>query len=109
MLGASWYGEWVALMFICGGAALLSLFYYGGLWLTLQHFFAAYSVEAATAWWRHPVLLVTLSFVARTALVVMGLALLTRGELLPLLVAMIAFVATRMLIIQRVGLPHIFL
>ncbi|HRW08087.1 MAG TPA: ATP synthase subunit I [Caldilineaceae bacterium] len=95
--------NWLELGTIFAVASLLSLVYYGGLWLTLQQLFLAKPEGGALAWWRQPVVFVTLSFVLRTLLVVFGLYLITSGQFLPLLVAMAAFVLVRMLLVQRIG------
>ena len=103
MIGGNVGVNWLALGMTFAVASLLSLVYYGGLWLTLQQLFLAKPEGGALAWWRQPVVLVTLSFVLRTLLVVIGLYLITGGQLLPLLVAMAAFVLVRMLLVQRIG------
>ena len=54
--------NWLALGMTFAVASLLSLVYYGGLWLTLQQLFLAKPEGGALAWWRQPVVFVTLSF-----------------------------------------------
>ena len=103
MFGGNVGMNWLELGTIFAVASLLSLVYYGGLWLTLQQLFLAKPEGGALAWWRQPVVFVTLSFVLRTLLVVFGLYLITSGQFLPLLVAMAGFVLVRMLLLQRIG------
>lgn len=72
--------------------ALLALVYLAGLWWTVQR----------VAHVRHPVALVAVSFVARTALVVGGLWLVMDGQVVRLLVAFGGFLVVRAAVLWRV-------
>jgi F1F0 ATPase subunit 2 len=74
------------------GGAVLGGLYFGGLWATVRRLPDA----------RWPAALALLSFVARTVLAALGLALLLAGEPARLVVALVAFVAVRTLLVRRV-------
>lgn len=81
------------LAFLAGGA--LSLVYFGGLWLTVQH-----ALTAAD----RPKLLLLGSFVGRTALVLLGfyLVIILAGDQWLLLVAsVVGFIVGRTILVQR--------
>lgn len=92
------WGELVGVLLV---AALLSLFYYGGLWLTVQRLFRSEAIQSQTASWLHPVLLVAVSFIVRTLLVIIGLYVVTEGEFLPLLLALVVFITVRTLLLHN--------
>jgi F1F0 ATPase subunit 2 len=77
------------------GGAVLGLLYFGGLWVTVRRLPAA----------RHPGLLMLASFLVRTALVGAGFVALLAGEPLRLAVALVAFLAVRILLVRRVRPP----
>jgi F1F0 ATPase subunit 2 len=72
--------------------ALLAVAYLAGLWWTVQRVVHA----------RHPVALVAVSFVVRTALVVGGLWLIMDGSVMRLLPALGGFLAVRAAVLWRV-------
>lgn len=82
---ADWLGAVV-------GGALLALVYLGGLAWTVQR------VRLA----RHPVVLVAVSFVLRSALVVLGLLAIMRDDVVRLLLAFGGFLLARGVVVWRV-------
>jgi F1F0 ATPase subunit 2 len=72
--------------------ALLALVYFAGLWWTVQRVVHA----------RHPVALVAVSFVVRTALVVGALWLVMDGRVVRLLAALGGFLVVRAAVLWRV-------
>ncbi|WP_372634409.1 ATP synthase subunit I [Fodinibius sp.] len=76
-----------------GGGVVLGLIYFGGLWITIN------KVSDV----RRPYLLLTASFLLRTALVLAGFYLLLLYNWIYLVLAMITFIVTRHLVIRRKG------
>ena len=72
----------------------LGLFYFGGLWLTLQQITRS----------RQPAMLLLSSFVARSAICVGGLFMATGGQWERLAVCVTGFVTMRMLLTRWLGL-----
>ena len=75
------------------GGLLTGLFYYGGLWWTLQRL-------ADT---QHPGLLLGMSFLARTVIALAALFWFTDLQLSQILVFMVAFVIMRLVLTRRWG------
>ena len=75
------------------GGLLTGLFYYGGLWWTLQRL-------ADT---QHPGLLLGMSFLARTVIALAALFWFTDLQLPQILVFMVAFVIMRLVLTRRWG------
>lgn len=73
--------------------ALLGLFYFGGLWWTLKY------LPGRSC----PKTLLALSFVIRTALVLLGFWIVLRKEILPFLFTIVAFFLVRFLLVKRLG------
>lgn len=80
-------------MLAAAGGLAAGLFYYGGLWWTLQR------LSLAT----RPTLLLGMSFLVRTVLVVLFLAWLTELEFISILVFMAAFVGVRFVLTAWLG------
>lgn len=75
------------------GGVVLGLIYFGGLWITVN------KVSGA----RRPYLLLTGSFLLRTALILVGFYLLLLYNWVYLILAMTTFIVTRQVVIQRKG------
>ena len=82
---------WMFAALAIGG--ILSGFYFGGLWLTVQ----------AVAKARQPALLLLASFVIRAGLVLAGFFLVMGGRWEPLAVSMAGFLMARAVMIHRFG------
>jgi F1F0 ATPase subunit 2 len=76
------------------GGAVLGLCYFGGLWLTVQRLPQT----------RRPALLTLTSFVTRTGLAALGFVALLGGDPLRLAVALVTFMAVRVVLVRRVRL-----
>jgi F1F0 ATPase subunit 2 len=72
---------------------LLGLFYYGGLWWTVQQ------LQTNS----RPALLFAASFLVRTAVVVAGFLLVSQGDWLLIVVALVPFILVRMVLTRRWG------
>lgn len=77
---------------LLAGGALLGLFFYGGLWWTVQRLPAS----------KRPALLTVGSFGVRTAVALSGFYVLMDGRLLRLAAAMVGFLAVRAYLVQRI-------
>jgi F1F0 ATPase subunit 2 len=74
---------------------VLGVVFFGGLWLTLQHFTR----------WRHPGLWVSLSLLLRTVVTVGGLYLVFDDQWQRLLVALAGFLLVRGVFRRRIAAP----
>lgn len=81
----------VALAAVSG--AVLGLFYYGGLWWTVGRLQTA----------QQPGLLFATSFLVRTAVVVAGFLLVSQGDWLLIVVALVPFILVRLVLTRRWG------
>jgi len=75
------------------GGAVLGVFFYGGLWWSVQRTFNV----------RHPGLLILASFLLRTAVTLVGFYLLMNGRLDRLAVSLIGFLLVRIVLTRRWG------
>ncbi len=82
---------WLYLILSVLVGILLGLFYFGGLWLTVQ------KITAIT----YPYLLVLLSFIIRVAVVLVGFFLLLRADWRYLLAALAGFIVARTLLAYK--------
>ena len=87
------FAQSITWIFIFIAGALLGLFYFGGLLLTLRKM----------TQWKQPALLMILSMMARVAIVVSGFYWLTAGQWRELVVALIGFIVVRMIMVRRFG------
>ena len=72
---------------------ILGLFYFGGLWITVQRLPTA----------RHPALLTMGSFLGRTAVTLGGFYLVMAGSLGNLLACLVGFLLARQISVRRAG------
>lgn len=84
----------VVLAFLAG--TILGLFYFGGLWITVQRLPAA----------RHPAMLTVGSFLGRTAITLAGFYLLMAGSLGNLLACLLGFLLARQASVWLSGLTN---
>lgn len=73
-----------------GIGAALGLFYYGGLWMTVNRL-------PTTGW---PGVLTVVSFLVRTAVVALGFLWLMQGSALRLVVLLLGFITVRLLLVR---------
>lgn len=73
------------------GGMLLGLFFFGGLWLTVRRIPGS----------RSPVLFTIGSFIARTAVVMVGFYFITQGHWARVAVALLGFLVMRAILIHR--------
>jgi len=74
----------------------LGLFYFGGLWLTVQRLPAC----------RRPGSLVLASFLARTAVILVGFYLVMDGRWEPVLACLLGFIMVRLFLVSRLQPEH---
>jgi len=82
---------YIALALVVGAG--LGLFYFGGLWLTLQRLPES----------RHPALFALMSFFGRTVVVVLGIFLVARASWQRVAACLVGFVIVRGLLVRRLG------
>ena len=83
--------EWLTLVPVFAGGALLGFIFFGGLYLTVQNSLSA----------RNPGAWFLLSMVVRTAIVVGGFYLLGQGEVARFVACLLGFVLVRVLLTNR--------
>jgi len=98
--------HWPELAIVGSAAGLLSLLYYGGLWLTVQQLLRRERATSSRPGQLPSALFVSASFVLRTVLVIAGFYWVTGGQLLPLLVALVAFITVRSLLLHGSAWVH---
>jgi F1F0 ATPase subunit 2 len=83
--------EWLGLVLSLAAGGGLGLVYFGSLWLTVRRLPTA----------QHPALLTLGSFVARTAVILIGLYIVMGGRWERLLASLVGFVLARDILIRR--------
>lgn len=85
----------LSIVLAAAGGVLVGLLFFGTLWWTVRRLASA----------RNPALLVAGTFLIRTAVAAIGIVIVSRGELLLLLVAVGGFLVARTTLIRVVGRP----
>lgn len=85
----------LSVVLAAAGGAVVGLMFFGTLWWTVRRLTTA----------RHPGLLVAGSFLLRAVVAAVGIVIVSRGELVPLLLAIGGFIAARTALIRVVGRP----
>lgn len=85
--------DWIFIFFALLSGAIISFFYFGGLWLTLKKI-----EEFKLSYW-----LVLASFVVRLAFVLLVFYALVIHHWTYLAVALVSFLATRQVLLARIG------
>lgn len=88
--------DWIFILFAIISGAVISLFYFGGLWLTLKKI-----AEYQLSYW-----LVLVSFVIRLAFVLLAFYALVIYHWAYLAISLISFLAVRQILIARLGKPE---
>jgi F1F0 ATPase subunit 2 len=86
-------GPILPMMLAWAAGAVLGLFYFGGLWLTLRGLPTS----------RSPILLTLGSFVGRTGIVVVGFYIVMGGHWERMLACLAGFIMMRLLMVSRLG------
>src|SRR6056297_2427134 len=89
---------WIYILVIFGGA-LLSVIYFFGLWVTVQKI---------TNLNKHYYLVLILSFLARVTITLIGFYFILMLGWIPVLLALLAFIITRQVIVHKIGTPSSF-
>lgn len=88
--------NWIAYLLGMFGGTLLSLIYFFGLWITVQK---------VTNINRYYYLILLLSFLARVMITLVGFYFIIELGWIPSLLALLAFIITRQIVVQKIGTP----
>lgn len=88
--------DWIFILFALVSGAVISLFYFGGLWLTLKKI-----AEYQLSYW-----LVLVSFIIRLAFVLLVFYALVIYHWAYLVISLISFLAVRQILIAKLGKPE---
>lgn len=87
--------EILAMVLSLASGTLFGLFYFGGLWLTLQHLSRS----------RHPSLVTVVSFAVRSMVCLLGFYLISSSGLKMLAISLAGFLLSKFGLIRRLGFP----
>jgi F1F0 ATPase subunit 2 len=88
--------NWILIIFALLSGAVMSLFYFGGLWLTLKKI-----AEYRLSYW-----LVLASFIIRLAFVLLVFYAMIIYHWSYLVISLVSFLAVRQLLVARLGKPE---